>query len=160
MQTAPNYFKVRRLPIKYNLTRFDVLADKIHKLSLHDNKERIFGMQEKGSVADAETIRKIAIIVSSMTSSHSWQTYKSISKQSDELNSANVKEEYNEAVKERWKQVTPSDINELANLNISDSVFHRWLFFNVPWTEHNAYKRAWLSLKKEMEMPKDYTEKT
>ncbi len=150
---------MRSLPIKYNLTRFDVIADKIHKLSLYDNKERIFGVQGKGIVPNGDMVRKIAIIVSSMTSSHSWQTYKSISKQSDELNSQNVKEEYNEAAKERWKHVTSSDIHELADLNISDAVFHRWLFFNVPREEHEDYKHAWMSLKKDMETPKDSTEK-
>lgn len=139
------------MPIKYNLTKYDVLANKIHKVSLKYGK----GLQTNGeSISeDDDGIRYMAIIVASLTSSHSWQTHKCIESNVDGFNSESVKGEYLEAAKERWKHVTPSDINELANLNISDSIFYRWLFFNIERGEQENYKRAWRQLKDEIENP-------
>ncbi len=136
------------LPIKYNLTKFDILADKIHKLSVNGNVEKAH-RKAKTAGKDEDTTKLVAIIVASMSSSYSWQTYKSISMQTDELNSPQVKAEHEYAVRERWKHVGAPDISEIASLNISDSVFYRWLFFNVPKKEHESYKHAWVSLKRE-----------
>ncbi len=140
-----------RLPIKYNLTKYDVLANKIHKLSLKYSKSS--QMDDETGDEEESDLKYIAIIVASLTSSHSWQTHKCIESQTDGFNSENVKGEYSEAAKERWKHVTSSDINELANLNISDSIFYRWLFFNIDKSDQESYKRAWKQLKDEIENP-------
>lgn len=138
------------MPIKYNLTKCDILANEIHKLSLKELKESHSDNDSSEHEPEDIEIKLMAIIIASLTSSHSWQTYKCIEQQIDGFNAEVIKREHEEAIEERWKHITPSDISELVNLNISDSVFYRWSFFNVNREEHKYYVKAWKRLKEEM----------
>ncbi len=147
------------MPIKYNLTKYDILANRIHKLSLKGLRNGTSADPvETEDVGEDEQLKTIAIILASFTSSHSWQTYRCIEQQADGFNSEIVKSEYLEAVKERWKHVTSSDVSELANLKVSDSDFHRWLFFNVGNNDQEKYKEAWSELKETLSEPCDDTQ--
>ncbi len=144
------------MPIKYNLTPYDILAYKIHKLSLKELKElHLTNSKDSENESDDIEIKLMAIIVASLTSSHSWQTYRCIEQHVDTFNSEIIKKEYEEAIAERWKHITPSDISELANLDINDSIFYRWSFFNVKKEDYKKYKQAWKRLKNEISNPSD-----
>ncbi|MGC8680051.1 MAG: hypothetical protein ACP5T6_01990 [Candidatus Micrarchaeia archaeon] len=129
------------MPIKYNLTKFDVLANKVKKIIQSRNHE----LTEE----DLVTIRK-AVIIASFASGHSWKTYKIISSNKQIMENINeVIEEYKEAQKNRWKAITSFDIVEVANANIGDNTFSQWLYSCVDKSEHHDYQNAWSELKKE-----------
>ena len=139
------------MPKKYNLTRYDLIANSIKKLSSRE-------LYANGEVAEAldveytdEMLRTMAIIVASFSSSHSWKTFRGITEGSGQLNSDEIREEYQEACRTRWKNVSQNDIGELSNTNIPDSRFFEWLFFNVDKKEHPIYKDAWGTLKREFQ---------
>ncbi|MGD0510232.1 MAG: hypothetical protein ABSA33_00160 [Candidatus Micrarchaeaceae archaeon] len=129
------------MPIKYNLTKFDTIAEKIHELS------------HKGSTTfndDEETTQAEAIIISSFSSSYSWQTDKVISGGNHNLlYSPAIKSEYMMATKENWKKIRNTDVQEVSCKNISDSFFYMWLAINVERPKHKAFKRGWERLKTE-----------
>jgi hypothetical protein len=127
------------MPIKYNLTWADTLSNKIHKIS-----------QKDPSTWDDEDrkIKIIGTVVAAFASTHSWQTYKAVKENHKALNSPEVKEECMHAINEGWKNVTYSDINEIAKESEIEQAFDSWLFFNIGKKEHADYKAAWSTLKK------------
>ncbi len=141
------------MPRKYNLTKYDVLANMIHKLSVkelglnHGNADN--ATPEHADSYDDETLKAIAVLIASFSSNHSWQTYRYITIHESTGNSNAIKEEYSEAEKTRWKNVTQYDIGEVANTNLPDNVFSEWLFFNVVKDKHDTYRRAWRILKEQ-----------
>ncbi|MEM3827576.1 MAG: hypothetical protein QXR58_03190 [Candidatus Micrarchaeaceae archaeon] len=126
------------MPIKYNLTWADTLSNKIHRVSQKDPKN-----------LDEEDIKlkRIGIIVAAFASSHSWQTYKAARENLKLINSQEVKAEFQKAAAEGWKDITYSDINEIAKENSIEQAFDSWLFFNIGKEEHADYKLAWKTLK-------------
>ncbi len=142
------------MPIKYNLTKYDVLVDKIHKVVLKEQAHQNDGgrsdpQEGDESGSDDGAIKLMAVLIASFSSGHSWQTHKALMDHTD-INSAEVKEEFAEAVKTRWKEVSHGDLVELANNHVPDSVFAQWLFFNVDKEAHESYKSAWQMLNNEM----------
>lgn len=132
------------MPIKFNLTKFDILAGKIKKAST--KKE-----QKEMSKEEACAMRQ-AIIVASFASGHSWQTYKALTAPNGiQLNSPVVRQEHTEARNSKWKLVTPFNLVEVANMNIPDTTFSQWLFFNADKAEHEEYKAAWKALNSEFQ---------
>ncbi len=143
------------MPKRYNLTKFDVLSNAIHKLSVKDS-----GIESRRDTHNADAykfsdddnlLKTEAIIIAAFSSGHSWKTYNALTNRSVELNSDEVKSEYLEAVKEKWKSISESDIKEILNLRISDNLFMQWLFFNVDKGERDIYKMAWSKIKEEFE---------
>ncbi len=141
------------MPRKYNLTKYDVLATMIHKLSMkeqgltHGDDDN--PNQEHAQLYDDETLKAIAVLIAAFSSNHSWQTYRYITVHGSSGNSNAIKEEYSEAEKNRWKNVTQYDIGEVANTNLPDNVFSEWLFFNVAKERHDTYRKAWGILKEQ-----------
>ncbi len=130
------------MPIKHNLTKYDLIKDRIHKVAFKPDAEM--------SAEDIET-RNIAIIIASFASNHAWRTYKFLSDGSFNLNQQEVREEYRDAKNGRWKSITTSDISEVAQNTKINSAFSNWLFFNVEPQFHDAYKKAWMQLQKDFE---------
>ncbi|MGC8680093.1 MAG: hypothetical protein ACP5RI_01625 [Candidatus Micrarchaeia archaeon] len=129
------------MPIKYNLTKFDVLSNKIKKIAQSKNHE--WNDEEFITVAKA-------VIIASFASGHSWHTYKTIMSNKPFITiSYEEMDEYNEAKNNRWKMVTPFDVVEVANLNINDNIFKQWLYSCVDKKDHETYLNAWEELKKE-----------
>ncbi len=129
------------MPIKYNLTKYDMLSTKVKKVSTK---------KEGFSKEDSNTVIK-AILIASFASGHSWQTYKLLTNGGGMLNQSDVKKEYSEAKATKWKMINPFDIVEVSKTNPSDSAFSQWLFFNVDKGEHEDYVQAWAELKAEFE---------
>lgn len=135
------------MPIKYTLTKNDMLAEQIHNYML-----RTGGISAPvTSNDDSENTKAKATILASFASSLSWQTSKALNSGDGAVMacSPDMKNEFELAKEHRWKQVRSADIQEVASMNISDRAFYAWLFCNVARMEHDRYKRAWHSLKQE-----------
>ena len=129
------------MPIKYNLTKFDVLANKVKKITQSRNHEI--------TDEDRATIIK-AIIIASFASGHSWKTHKTITTTKQLSNYIEeIAEEYREAKENKWRLITPFDIAEVAEKNIDNSLFSQWLYFCVDKNERERYLNAWQGLQKE-----------
>ncbi len=139
------------MPIKYNLTTYDMLANQIHKLSIKNGSASPvkFDEEARSITEDGDIIRAKAVIIASFSSNLSWQTYKTITTDPGKLNSIEVKREYDEAVTDKWKRVTNNDVREVATNGIGDNAFSTWLFFNVDKDAHDAYNKAWRLFKSE-----------
>lgn len=126
------------MPIKYNLTKNDILASKFHQLS----QKNIAELSDHPSQEDL--LQAQAILIASFSSSHSWQTFKCITEMNMErLRSNDIKSEYQSAKTERWKHVTTRDIEEVAKMNITPSLFSIWLSFNTERERKQTYRSAW-----------------
>jgi len=127
------------MPIKYNLTKYDLVAEQIHDLS--QKKDVPFSNDE-------ETLKALAIISTSLSPSHSWQTSRTISEGNiNLLNSPEVRNECNMAMSGGWKRLRNTDIQEVSRMNIKDNTFHMWLAANANKLDKDTYKAAWVRLK-------------
>ncbi len=126
------------MPLKHNITKYDVLATRIRKIALKNGAVSLSD-QEKRAVV-------MAVLIASFSSGQSWRTHNLITGNPSDLNNGEVKEEYQHAAASRWKTIAASDINEVLNKNISDGAFHSWLFFNVDHHHHNLYNEVWAEL--------------
>ncbi len=139
------------MPIKFNLTKYDLLTAKIKKLAGRD--VRALTKEEQ------QTIRQ-AILISSFASGHSWRTYRALTAQSSTpMNDPELKQEHSEASTSKWKAITPFNIVEVSNMNIAESAFSQWLFFNVDRTQHKEFTDAWTRLQKEFAEDCDVVER-
>ena len=131
------------MPTKINLTRNDELALKFHEVSL----------KPAGTINSEDAIRVAeAVLISSFSSAHSWQTYKCIvNKDSNMLRSQVVKDEYLQAESWKWKKVRSVDISEVAQTDMPDMLFSVWLTFNTNKDKKLLYRDAWYRLKKEFD---------
>jgi hypothetical protein len=131
----------RCMPIKYNLTKYDILAEKFHDLA-----------QKKGTLDKDEEITKAgATIIVSFSPAHSWQTSKAIIEGNiNAFNSSEVKNEYKLASEKKWKLVRNTDIQEVSCINIRDNLFSTWLLTNIPEKNtRETYRKAWCVLKEQ-----------
>ncbi|MCL5430610.1 MAG: hypothetical protein M1504_04025 [Candidatus Marsarchaeota archaeon] len=129
------------MPIKYNLTKYDMLMGKVKKIATAKKEQKAMTPEELMNMYKA-------IIVASFASGHSWKTYKILTSQPQPtaMNNPDVKNEHVEARNTKWKQISPFDIGEIAKLSVQDSTFSEWLFYNVEQEHHDGYKKAWMSL--------------
>ncbi len=129
------------MPLKHNMTKHDVLATKIRKLSL------------KGGVAElGDEDKKLfitAVMVASFSSGLSWQTHNALMGEISKLNSPEVKEEYRNSLLSKWKNISAADISEVISKGVSDAAFATWMYFNVDKREHGLYKATWEGLQRE-----------
>lgn len=128
------------MPIKYNLTKYDILAEKFHELIQKNNS--LWSKDEEMCYAEAT-------LIASFASPHSWQTHKTIMEGNIvALNSPEIKNEYLRARANGWKLVKNTDIQEVARMNIRDNIFYYWL--SIIGEERNrkeTYKKTWNMLK-------------
>ncbi len=128
------------MPIKYNLTKYDVLSSKVKKLSTKKNGDPF-------TKEDRMTVIK-AILIASFASGHSWKTFKAATAPAAMVfNNPEIKKEYEDAATNKWKSISNFDIAEVSSANIPDSAFFEWLVFNVNKADHDEYKTSWWALK-------------
>jgi hypothetical protein len=131
------------MPIKFNITKHDVLAGRFHQLV-----QRVNGA---GLDGDDAVLHAQATLIASFSPGHSWQTNRSLlEKDMEKLRSSQeVKNEYAAAKILRWKMVGSKDIQEVSQMNIPDGLFSVWLAFNTEREKMGTYKSAWAGLQKE-----------
>ncbi|MCL4371863.1 hypothetical protein M1373_00915 [Candidatus Marsarchaeota archaeon] len=144
------------MPIKYNRTNYDMLVGEIHKLVLKCNAHQAYSaLQQKHNGVELEkneqSLKALAVIIASFSSSHSWQTHKCLESRNGRFDTAEIKNEYLEAENSRWKNVSIYDLEELASIPVPTSIFYRWLFLNVDKSKQQLYKNAWKELQKVFE---------
>jgi len=137
------------MPIKYTLTKNDILAEDIHDCAVKSSNPD----PKRPPDEDEELLKTKATIIASFASSQSWQTSKALggcvhTMGNPEVKNA-IKEEHDLAKASRWKQVRSADIQEVASMNIGESAFSMWLLAGVDKKDHVHYKKAWGSLLKE-----------
>ena len=133
------------MPIKYNLTKFDKIAEQIQAVAAKENQCN----PNDYSFTEEETlIRMEAVIVAALCSAYSYQTSKSIVDGTIvDLGSDSVKEEHRHAREGKWKQLRNLDVQEVAGMNIKDNAFYQWMHYNVDKSEQELYKKAWGNLR-------------
>ncbi|MCL4404820.1 MAG: hypothetical protein M1544_00420 [Candidatus Marsarchaeota archaeon] len=153
------------MPIKYNITKYDVLVGRIHKLIQKSNPQHAYanGLKQESSYdpdsPEEKRLMAMAVIVASFSSNHSWQTHKCLQK-GGQMNIPEVKEEYLQAERNRWRNVSLTDMEEIASMQIQDSTFYNWLFYNVLKEKQKVYREAWTTLKGEFETACDEIERS
>ena len=128
------------MPLKHNVTKYDVLATKIHKIAQKQTSD--LSKDEKRAAV-------MAVLVASLSSSQSWRTHNLMIDGLSNLNSDDVRNEHKQAVATRWKNITAADISEVLNKGVSDTTFSTWLFFTVEQQHHALYKSVWDEMRKE-----------
>ena len=125
------------MPFKHNLTKFNIFSDNVRKIA------------KKSKITENERrIMTMAIIIASFSSAHSWKTSKSIvADRMIDIKDISIKQEYENAKAIKWKNISSSDIKEIANQGIRDSMFSRWMLSYVDKEEHENYKQAWSMIK-------------
>lgn len=144
------------MPIKYNLTKHDILADKIRKLAQRANTIKT-GQRITASLAEEEkTLHATAVLIASFSKSHSWKTSNCLSNGGVMgLGPSDISEiaaEHAAARESKWKNVRNTDIQEVAEMNIRDPAFYGWLNYAVAdKASYDTYKTAWRNLNREFE---------
>ncbi len=121
---------------RFNQTKFNKFSDKIYKISKEKIKEKKF-----------ENEILMATLIASFSSTHSWKTNKELDNGFTNMYCKDIEQEYTEAKIRKWKNISITDIKEIASKNIPDNVFYRWLNSYINNNEKKAYKKAWSSLK-------------
>ncbi|MGC8669973.1 MAG: hypothetical protein ACP5TL_02360 [Candidatus Micrarchaeia archaeon] len=136
------------MPIKYNLMNYDITANSIHKVQAKNENE--LNDNDK-------SIKTLGILIASFASSFSWHTYKCITDGLSISNTQEVKEEFENAKRNAWKQIRNVDVQEVLRTfgamskAARDKFFFEWLFFiNAEKEMHDSLKRAWSELEKDM----------
>ena len=140
------------MPIKFNITKHDVLAGRFRQLAQKAN----------GSFSgDDGLLHAQATLVASFSPRHGWQTNRAmIERDTERLRaSPEVKSEYLSAKNSRWKSVEPKDLQEVAQMNIPDSLFSVWLVYNTEKEIRELYRNAWTILNKEFQEDCDNRER-
>ncbi len=139
------------MPIKHNLTKYDVLKDCMHKVA--QKAEREYS-------SDDRKLKTMAVVVASFASGHSWRTHQEIvNNGSANFNKPEIKEEFKKAEQMKWKNVTAFDIREVIEKNISHSKFMSWLYYNVDKIRHEEFKGAWTDLYRRIELEEGIEER-
>lgn len=131
------------MPIKYNLTKYDLLSERIHDLA--QKKTTTFSKDE-------ETLRAQATLLASFASPHSWQTNKALINGDVRsiLDSSEIKNEHALAKSTKWKLIKNTDIQEVARININ-GMFPLWLnSINADKKTRDDYRLGWMLLNKEV----------
>jgi hypothetical protein len=141
------------MPIKFNITKHDILASRFHQLIQRSNGGVFVG--------DDALLHAQATLVASFSPGHSWQTNRSLVERDIERlrSSQEVKNEYAAAKTLRWKMVGSKDIQEVSQMRIPDSLFSVWLAFNTEKERRDVYRTAWADLNREFEEECDKKER-
>ena len=122
------------MPIKHNLTKYDILQEKLHKLS----------QKRESEYTDEDLqLKNIGVLIAAFSSGLSWKTHKALSDNQYEFNSDDIRNEFSTAKTAKWKNVTATDIYEVSQKSIPKSKFASWMYYTVNTQEHNTYKTAW-----------------
>jgi hypothetical protein len=129
------------MPLKHNITKYDVLATKIHKITISNGTN--------DQTEEEKRTKVMAVLIASFSSSQAWQTHNIITENPANLGRPEVREEYRQALFSRWKTISAADISEVINKDISDNAFSSWLFYAVEPHNHSMYKMVWQEMKEE-----------
>ncbi|MCL4390612.1 hypothetical protein M1578_00210 [Candidatus Marsarchaeota archaeon] len=122
------------MPIKHNLTKYDILQEKLHKLS----------QKHESEYTDEDwQLKNVGVLIAAFSSGLSWKTHKALSDNQYEFNSEGIREEFSAAKTAKWKNITATDVYEVSQKSIPKSKFASWMYYTVNMQEHDTYKAAW-----------------
>ncbi len=117
--------------------KYELLVAEVRKIAKkHDTNE------------DDDRIRRKAMLIASLSSNHSWKTYKYLH-DGGELDKEAIITEANSAFSEGWKNITETDVEEIVNSNINEYLFSTWLFYAVEKGQREYFKELLNEMKME-----------
>jgi len=119
--------------------KYELLVNDVRKLS---KKHEIENEEEK-------KIKDMAALIASLSSSHSWKTYKYLH-DGGELDKDAIIMEANTAFSEGWKSITEADVEEVVNSNMDDYLLSMWLFYAIEKDKRDYFKSLLQEMKKEL----------
>ncbi|MGB9732728.1 MAG: hypothetical protein ACP5P2_02225 [Candidatus Micrarchaeia archaeon] len=121
----------------------------INKYELLVNEVRRVSKKRKPETAEEVKVKDEASLVASLSSSHSWKTYKYLH-DGGELDKDAIIMEANAAFSEGWKNITEKDIEEVINSNIDEYLISTWFFYAVDKEKRDYYKNLLEEMKAEL----------
>ncbi|MDE1846381.1 MAG: hypothetical protein KGH53_03845 [Candidatus Micrarchaeota archaeon] len=125
------------MPNRNTLNKYEMLVTDIRRLAKKKEPE----------LSDMK-IKKIAMLIASLSSNHSWKTYRFLHKESD-MDRLCMLDEAKHAFSEGWKNITESDIEEVVNSNVSEHTFSMWLYNIVEKEQRTEFKTLHQKLRME-----------
>lgn len=106
---------------------------------------------------EIEVVKKAALIAA-LSSNHSWKTHKYLSELS-EMDKEGVSNEFQEALKDGWKKITESDVDEVIHNSYKQHLVDMWFYYAVEDSHRNEYTNRFNGMKKELERSLEPIEK-
>lgn len=122
------------MPTKHNLNKYDRLRDSIRKVAQKD--ESLYSK-------DDLLIKNMATLIAVFSPSYSWKTHRELSSEAPRFDLPEIKSEFLEAQKTKWKSINSYDILDVSKKNMHPSRFDRWLYYNVDSNMRMQYRKAW-----------------
>ncbi len=99
---------------------------------------------------EEEDIKTTAGLIASLSSNHSWLTYKYLHSYA-ELDKDALRKEAQVAFESGWKHINEADVEEVVNSNFSTHAFSMWLYYVFDEQKRDECNRLFLQLKEELE---------
>ena len=121
---------------KLNLTKYEKFVRVVRLISQYDEKN--YNESEK-------VIKNLAVLAACFSPNKSWKTYKVLTEEEKEnqISKEELKQEYEDAKKFKWKSISISDLQEILTMPIKSHQVAVWLYFIVDPSEHETYRKAW-----------------
>lgn len=97
---------------------------------------------------EIETMKKAALIAA-LSSNHSWKTYKYLNNYCA-LDKDALAEEFSYALKEGWKRITESDVEEVINGEFSPYALSMWFYNAMDDENRSEYNSIFGKMKKQL----------
>ncbi|HUB92390.1 MAG TPA: hypothetical protein VL945_00345 [Candidatus Saccharimonadales bacterium] len=97
---------------------------------------------------EIETMQKAALIAA-LSSNHSWKTHKYLAELC-ELDKDGMSDEFNEALREGWKRINESDVEEVINGDFKRYLLHMWFYNAVDDDNRDRYRGIFNNMKKQL----------
>ncbi|MDE1825631.1 MAG: hypothetical protein KGH61_00455 [Candidatus Micrarchaeota archaeon] len=125
------------MPNRNTLNKYELFVTEVHRLAKRKQLE-----------AKDLRIKKLAMLIASLSSNHSWRTYKYLNG-GGEIERTCMLDETRQAFSEGWKNITESDIEEVVNANTNEYMFSMWLYHVVDKEQRHEFKELHKELKTE-----------
>lgn len=125
------------MPNRNTLNKYEMLVTEIHRLAKKKTPE----------MSDMR-VKKMAMLIASLSSNHSWKTFRFLHEGGD-MDRLCMLDEAKNAFSEGWKNITESDVEEVVNANTSEHVFSMWLYNIVDKEQRNEFKTIHKKLRSE-----------
>jgi len=120
-----------------------------NKYELFINEVRKIAKKKDPLNEEEEKIKKVAMLIAALSSSHSWQTYQYLHGAA-EYDKTAIQAEAGSAFAEGWKAINEVDAEEVVTSEIPEQNFSMWLFFTVPKEERQELKEMLVQIKNDL----------
>ncbi|MGC8662390.1 MAG: hypothetical protein ACP5RT_01230 [Candidatus Micrarchaeia archaeon] len=119
------------------INKYEMLVGEIRKISKKQKLEE-----------NEQVERDKAMLVASLSSNHSWKTYKYLHEGMD-LDKDAVAMEAKSAFNEGWKNITEKDVEEVVCSKVDEYLLSTWFFYAIPNERRDYFKNLLEKMRKE-----------